>query len=73
ASIFTQKIIRNWCRKPVVMQTYYVKNSTFIRICGARQILPWQTNSIFIIVLFLLVLPQNALFCKDFLGYDDML
>ena len=27
---------------------------------------PWQTNSIFIIVLFLLVLPRNALFCKGF-------
>ena len=27
---------------------------------------PWQTNSIFIIVLFLLVLPRNVLFCKGF-------
>ena len=29
--------------------------------------LPWHTNSILIIVLFLLVLPRNALFCKFFL------
>ena len=28
--------------------------------------LPWQTKSTFIIVLFLLVLPRNALFCKIF-------
>ena len=27
--------------------------------------LPWQTKSTFIIVLFLLVLPRNALFCKS--------
>ena len=34
---------------------------------------PWQMKSIFIIVLFLLVLPRNALFCKGFRGYCDML
>nr|DAZ60700.1 MAG TPA: hypothetical protein [Caudoviricetes sp.] len=34
---------------------------------------PWQMNSIFIIVLFLLVLPRNALFCKGFRGYCKML
>ena len=34
---------------------------------------PWHTNSIFIIVLFLLVLPRNALFCKSSRGYCDML
>ena len=33
---------------------------------GERQMLPWQMKSIFIIVLFLLVLPRNALFCKGF-------
>ena len=33
---------------------------------GERQILPWQMNSTFIIVLFLLDLPRNALFCKGF-------
>ena len=38
-----------------------------------RQMLPWQTNNIFIIVLFLLVLPRNALLCKGFRGYGDML
>ncbi len=32
-------------------------------------LLPWQMKSIFIIVLFLLVLPQNALFCKGFRGF----
>ena len=31
--------------------------------------LPWQTKSTFIIVLFLLVLPRNALFCKGFRGF----
>ena len=35
--------------------------------------LPWQMKSTFIIVLFLLVLPQKALFCKGFRGYCDML
>nr|DAW15420.1 MAG TPA: Toxin Ibs, type I toxin-antitoxin system [Bacteriophage sp.] len=30
-------------------------------------------KSIFIIVLFLLVLPRNALFCKGFRGYCKML
>ena len=37
------------------------------------RILPWQMKSIFIIVLFLLVLPRNALFCKGFWGYGKML
>ena len=32
-----------------------------------------QMKSILIIVLFLLVLPRNALFCKGFRGYCDML
>ena len=31
--------------------------------------MPWQMNSIFIIVLFLLDLPRNALFCKGFRGF----
>ena len=31
--------------------------------------LPWQMKSIFIIVLFLLELPRNALFCKGFRGF----
>ena len=35
----------------------------------AREILPWQIKSTFIIVLFLLVLPRNALFCEGFLGF----
>ena len=34
---------------------------------------PWQMKSTFIIVLFLLNLPRNALFCKEFRGYRDML
>ena len=34
---------------------------------------PWHTNSTFIIVLFLLVLPWNALFYKGFWGYGKML
>ena len=33
---------------------------------GFDSVLPWQMNSTFIIVLFLLVLPGNALFCKGF-------
>ena len=33
----------------------------------------WQMKSTFIIILFLLVLPRNALFCKGFRGYCDML
>lgn len=31
--------------------------------------MPWQIKSIFIIVLFLLDLPRNALFCKRFRGF----
>lgn len=30
---------------------------------------PWQMKSTLIIVLFLLVLPRNALFCKGFRGF----
>ena len=45
ASILTQKIIRNWCRKPVVMQIYYAKNSVFIRVCKAKKVMPWQMKS----------------------------
>ena len=37
-----------------------------------REILPWQMNNTFIIVLFLLDLPRNALFCKGFRGYCEM-
>ena len=35
--------------------------------------MPWQMNSIFIIVLVLLVLPRNALFCEEFRGFFVML
>ena len=34
---------------------------------------PWQIKSTFIIILFLLELPRNALFCMGFWGYCDML
>ena len=34
---------------------------------------PWQMKRTLIIVLVLLVLPRNALFCKGFRGYCDML
>ena len=34
--------------------------------------MPWQTNSTFIIVLFLLDLSRNALFCKGLWGYGVM-
>ena len=40
---------------------------------GERQMLPWQINKTFIIVLFLLELPRNALFCKGLWDYGDML
>lgn len=33
------------------------------------RILPWQMKSIFIIVLFLLDSPRNALFCEGFRGF----
>ena len=39
----------------------------------SRTGVPWQMNSTFIIVLVLLDLPRNALFCKVFWGYCDML
>ena len=35
--------------------------------------LPWQMKSTLIIVLFLLLLPRNALFCKGLWGYGKML
>lgn len=34
---------------------------------------PWQMNKTLIIVLFLFDLSRNALFCKDFRDYGDML
>ena len=34
--------------------------------------MPWQIKSIFIIVLFLLDLSQNALFCRNFRDYSEM-
>ena len=40
---------------------------------GERQMLPWHIKSTLIIILFLLVLPQNALFCKGFWDYGKML
>ena len=33
--------------------------------------MPWQMKSIFIIVLFLLDLPRNALFYKGFRGFVE--
>ena len=35
--------------------------------------LPWQMKSIFIIVLFLLELPRNALVCKGFREFYNVL
>lgn len=32
---------------------------------------PWQMNNTFIIVLFLLDFPRNALFCKGFRGFVE--
>lgn len=40
ASIFIQKIIRNWCYKPVVMQIYYAKKLVFIRLGRAMKVMP---------------------------------
>ena len=42
---------------------FYRTSSPLIAVL---KVLPWQMKSIFIIVLFLLVLPRNALFCKIF-------
>ena len=36
-------------------------------------VLPWQINKTFIIVMFFLDLPGNALFCKEFRGFFVML
>lgn len=33
---------------------------------------PWHTNNIFVIVLFLLILSPNVLFYKGFRGYGKM-
>lgn len=51
----------------------FPKSLDFKPLQTKAQILPWHTNSTFIIVLFLLVLPWNALFCKGFWGYGKML
>ena len=50
--------------------TLYRTSSPLITVPKA---LPWHINSIFIIVLFLLVLPRNALFCKDSLEFCNVL
>ena len=47
---------------PASDTNFFITNSAM----GERQMLPWQMKSTFIIVLFLLVLPRNALFCKGF-------
>ena len=55
------------------LTAYALRTVILLAFWRSFQRVPWQTNSIFIIVLFLLVLPQNALFCKGFRGYCDML
>ncbi|RGR60947.1 hypothetical protein DWY32_13415 [Agathobacter rectalis] len=51
----------------------FPKNLDFKPLQTKVRILPWHTNNTFIIVLFLLILPWNALFCKGFWGYGKML
>ena len=55
------------------LTAYAIRTVILLAFWRSFQRVPWQTNSIFIIVLFLLVLPRNALFCKGFRGYCDML
>ena len=49
---------------------FYRTSSPLITVPKA---LPWQMNNIFIIILFLLVLPRKFLVCKGFCGYSKML
>ena len=55
---------------PTQFAPLYRTSSPLIAVPKA---LPWQTNSTFIIVLFLLVLPRNALFYKDSWEFCDVL
>ena len=47
----------------------FPKSLDFKAFQAKVQFLPWQMNRTLIIVLFLLVLPRNALFCKGFRGF----
>lgn len=44
----------------------FLKSLDFKPLQTKVRILPWQMKSIFIIVLFLLDLPRNALVCRGF-------
>ena len=66
------KLIKR-CKKGVFSHKVHLIIPWILTLPYHFGILPWQMNSIFIIVLFLLNLPQNSLFCKVFWGYYDML
>ena len=44
----------------------FLKKLDFKPLQTKVRVLPWQMNNTFIIVLFLLDLPGNALFCEEF-------
>lgn len=46
----------------------FSKSLDFNAFQAKVQFLPWQMKSTLIIILFLLVLPRNALFCEGFRG-----
>jgi hypothetical protein len=56
--------MKNASSRPASLTSFFIINSAI----GERQILPWQTNIVFIIGFFLSDLPDFALFCKAYRG-----
>ena len=55
------------------LTAYALRAVILLAFWRSFQRVPWQMKSTFIIVLFLLELPRNALVCKVFWGYGDVL
>ena len=64
---------KNRSLAPITPPQFAPLYHTLSPLIAVLKALPWQMNSTFIIVLFLLVLPQNALFCKDSWEFCDVL
>ena len=59
-------VLQNRSTMGVQIPSTFPKSLDFKPLQTKVRILPWQMNSTFIIVLFLLDLSENALFCKGF-------
>mgnify|MGYP007104504595 CR=1 FL=1 len=71
--LFFTRPYKNRSPFPITSPRFALLYRTSSPHIAALKALPWQINSIFIIVLFLLVLLRNALFCNGFRGFCDVL